>query len=75
MGALPRASPAACQAPRGGPDSRNLNDALRKRPDPSEEVRDIVGLRPSDGVRWGGSMGEYAVFAGLSSMFDVYIES
>lgn len=42
VGAFPRASPAACHAPNGGPDSLNFNEARRSRPDAPEEVRDLL---------------------------------
>ena len=57
VGAFPRASPAACQAPRGRPDSKNLTDALRKRPEVPDEVRDIAG-RASVVLELGEGKGE-----------------
>lgn len=62
VGAFPNASPAACHAPSGGPDSRNFKDALRNRPpDVPDEGRDMVAILSSEAIRFGGSMGEYGV--------------
>lgn len=67
VGALPSASPAACQTPKGGPDSINFNEALRNRPEVPEEFRDLVVVA-SVATVFNGSMGESM---GLGGSFSV----
>lgn len=67
VGAFPRASPAACHAPNGGPDSLNFNEALRSRPDAPEEVRDLL-VMISVKV-WSGGVFNIGEYGGLEESF------